>query len=210
MKLSCKQLDQAQRNPKEVAKMLLNPTLFWGGFNKVTYEVCYQLAKGLLSYNDAKHLLEDRLKEEFKDNSRNWKRRTECQKKLDSFYDFIQEEGIVCVQNFSHMRVELPGGNVIGGHGCSIFKDENGQSAGVIISSNEFDFSTTIRIPIEQYWITQKLKLDSETHVIIYVYNMADQSYQSISYPWDKIECMLEKANSVINRVELEIKNMTA
>lgn len=210
MKLSCKQLDQAQRNPKEVAKMLLNPTVFRGGFNKVTHEVCYQLAKGLMTYKDAKYLLEDRLKEEFKDNSRNRKRRAECHKRLDNFYDFIQEEGLVCVQNFSHMRVELPGGNVIGGHGCSIFKDENGQCVGVIISTDEFDFLTTIRIPIEQYWIAQKLKLDSETHVIIYVYNMANQSYQSISYPWTKIVCMLEEANSVINRVELEMKNMTA
>ncbi|WP_282635482.1 CotH kinase family protein [Sphingobacterium thalpophilum] len=58
MKLSCRQLDLAQQNPKGMAQMLKQNSFIKGGFNKVTHEVCYSLAKGVVDYNDAKRLLE--------------------------------------------------------------------------------------------------------------------------------------------------------
>lgn len=208
MKLSCRQLDEAQRNPKDVAKMLLTVNAMKSGFNKVTYEVCYQLAKGLISYQEAKYLLEVRLSEEFKNNAKNKKRRAMCQHTLDNFYEFIQEEGLTCVQNYSLMHVTLASGHIIGGQGCAIFKNAEGQPVGVIISVGEFDFASTMRIPIEQYWIAKRLKLDDEGAVDIYVYNTLEQSYQTISYSKERIAYTLDRANEVIGEVELEMKKI--
>lgn len=210
MKLSCKQLDEAQRNPKDVAKMLLTVNVMKGGFNKVTYEVCYQLAKGLISYQDAKCLLEVRLSEGFKDKAKNRKRRASCQRTLDCFYEFVQEEGLTCILNYSNMHVPLLDGHVIGGQSCAIFRNSEGQGVGVVITDREYDFGSTLRIPIEQYWISKKLQLSAEDDVIIYVYNTTDQSYQPISYSWDKIEYILEEANTVIGNVVLEMKKMAS
>lgn len=210
MKLSCRQLDQAQSNPKEVAKMLMNPKVIKGGFNKVTYEVCYQLAKGQVTYKEAKYRLEVRLSEDFKDTAKNRKRRASCQRTLDCFYEFVQEEGLVCILNYSNMHVPLVDGHIIAGQSCAIFRNSEGQGVGVVITDTEYDFGSTLRIPLEQYWISKKLQLNAEDDVIIYVYNTTDQSYQSVSYHWDKIEYMLEKANKVIGNVVLEMERMAS
>lgn len=208
MKLSCKQLDQAQENPKEIAKMLLTTVAIKGGFNKVTHEVCYALAKGHFSYEEAKDWLEIRLSEEFKDNPRNRKRRKKCQEVLDSFFQFLEEEGLRCVQNYSRMNIDLTAGHSIGGHGCAIFKNMNGQYRGVIITDREFDFSRSLRIPIEQYWISKKMQLEDSDSVEIYVYNAQEHSYQCIMYSLDKIRYVLSRSYEVIKMVDAEMKKI--
>lgn len=209
MKLSCRQLDLAQENPKEIAKMLGVKSGMRRGFNQVTHQLCYALAKGYLSFLDAKSQLEMRLSLEFKDTTKNRKRRQECQKILSDFYDFLQEEKLTCVLNYSLMKIELSGGNAIEGHGCSIFKNDIGAYKGVILTDIEFDFSNTLRLPVEQYWISQKLHLKDIEEVDMFIYYTNDSSYQSIRFSLERIDYVLKKSNDVISMVESEIKKIS-
>ncbi|MCS4226900.1 hypothetical protein [Sphingobacterium sp. BIGb0165] len=122
MKLSCRQLDFAQENPKGMAQMLKQNNFIKGGFNKVTQEVCYSLAKGIVDYNDAKVLLEIRLRESFKDNKTNRKRRELCQVVLYNFYTFLMQEGLSIVLNYSEINLRLKDGHMIGGHSCCVYR----------------------------------------------------------------------------------------
>jgi len=206
MKLSCRQLDLAQENPKEMAKMLDSKSGMRRGFNQVTHQLCYALAKGQLSFLDAKSQLEMRLSIEFKDSPRNRKRRQVCQKILSDFYDFLQEEKLSCVLNHSLMKIKLSGGNAIEGHGCAIFKNHIGTYKGVILTDKEFNYGSTLRLPVEQYWIAQKLRLSSMEDVEIFIYYTNDSSYQAIRFNAERIDYVLKKSNDVIALVESEMK----
>lgn len=208
MKLSCRQLDFAQENPKRMAQMLKNSNIIKGGFNKVTHEVCYSLAKGIVDYNDAKVLLEIRLRDSFKDNKTNRKRRELCQVVLYNFYTFLVQEGLTCVLNFSEINLRVKDGHMIGGHSCAIFKDLNGNPVGVVLTDREFDFGSTLRLPIEQYWIARKMKASNLSAVRVFVYNTFDHSYQSISFSDERIRYVLERSSEVITRVEIELKDI--
>jgi len=208
MKLSCRQLDFAQENPKGMAQILKQSNIIKGGFNKVTHEVCYSLAKGIVDYNDARVLLEIRLRDSFKDNKTNRKRRELCQVVLFNFYTFLMQEGLTCVLNYSEINLRLKDGHIIGGHSCAIFKDLNGNPVGVVLTDREFDFGNTLRLPIEQYWIARKMKATSLSAVQVFVYNTVDHSYQTISYSDERIQYVLDRSSEVITRVEIELKEI--
>ncbi|MGJ1408361.1 hypothetical protein ACR78Z_01700 [Sphingobacterium thalpophilum] len=208
MKLSCRQLDFAQQDPKGMAQMLKQNSFIKGGFNKVTHEVCYSLAKGVVDYNDAKRLLEIRLRDAFKDNKANRKRRESCQIILHNFYLFLMQEGLTCVLNFSEISLRLKDGHVIGGHSCAIFKDLDGNPVGVVLTDREFDFGSTLRLPIEQYWIARKMKASSISKVRVFVYNTIDHSYQAISFSDERIQYVLERSSQVITNVEIELQEI--
>lgn len=208
MKLSCRQLDFAQENPKRMAQMLKSSNVIKGGFNKVTHEVCYSLAKGIVDFNDAKVLLEIRLRDSFKDNKTNRKRRELCQVVLHNFYTFLMQEGLTCVLNYSEINLRVKDGHMIGGHSCAIFKDLNGNPVGVVLTDKEFDFGSTLRLPIEQYWIARKMKASNLSAVRVFVYNTVDHSYQSISFSDERIRYVLERSSEVITRVEIELKDI--
>ena len=208
MKLSCRQLDFAQENPKSMAKMLKSSNVIKGGFNKVTHEVCYSLAKGIVNYNDAKVLLEIRLRDSFKDNKTNRKRRESCQIILHNFYLFLMQEGLTCVLNFSEISLRLKDGHVIGGHSCAIFKDFDGNPVGVVLTDREFDFGSTLRLPIEQYWIARKMKASTPSVVRVFVYNTVDHFYQAISFSDERIQYVLDRSSEVISRVEIELREI--
>ncbi|OJZ00034.1 MAG: hypothetical protein BGP15_00060 [Sphingobacterium sp. 40-24] len=209
MKLSCRQLDFAQENPKGMAQMLQQNTIIKGGFNKVTHEVCYSLAKGIVDYNDAKVLLEIRLRDSFKDNKTNRKRRELCQVVLYNFYTFLVQEGLTCVLNFSEINLRVKDGHMIGGHSCAIFKDLNGNPVGVVLTDREFDFGSTLRLPIEQYWIARKMKASSPSAVRVFVYNTLEHSYNKpISFSDERIQYVLQRCSEVITTVEIELKEI--
>lgn len=208
MKLSCRQLDFAQENPKGMAQMLKQNNFIKAGFNKVTQEVCFSLAKGIVDYNEAKRLLEIRLRDTFKDNKANRKRRESCQIVLHNFYLFLMQEGLTCVLNYSEISLRLKDGHVIGGHSCAIFKDLEGNPVGVVLTDREFDFGNTLRLPIEQYWISRKMKVTSLSAVRVFVYNTVDHSYQTISYSDERIQYVLKRSSEVITKVEIELQEI--
>jgi hypothetical protein len=191
-----------------MAQMLKNNNVIKGGFNKVTHEVCYSLAKGFVDFNDAKVLLEIRLRDSFKDNKTNRKRRELCQVVLYNFYTFLMQEGLTCVLNYSEINLRLNNGHMIGGHSCAIFKDLNRNPVGVVLTDKEFDFGSTLRLPIEQYWIARKMKASNLSVVRVFVYNTVDHSYQSISFSDDRIQYVLEQSSEVITIVEEELKEI--
>lgn len=208
MKLSCRQLDFAQENPKKMAQMLKSSNVIKGGFNKVTQEVCFSLAKGIVYYNEAKRLLEIRLRDTFKDNKVNRKRRESCQVILHNFYLFLMQEGLTCVLNYSEINLRLKDGHMIGGHSCAIFRDLEGNPVGVVLTDREFVFGNTLRLPIEQYWIARKMKASSLSKVRVFVYNTMDHSYQAISFSDERIQYVLERSSQVITRVEVELQEI--
>jgi len=209
MRLSCRQLDFAQANPKGMAQMLKQNNFIKGGFNKVTQEVCFSLAKGIVDYNEAKRLLEIRLRDTFKDNKANRRRRELCQIVLHNFYTFLIEEGLTCVLNYSEIDLRLEDGHMIGGHSCAIFKDLDGNPVGVVLTDREFDFGSTLRLPIEQYWIARKMKASSPSVVRVFVYNTIEHSYnQPISFSDERIQYVLQRCSEVITRVEIELKDI--
>lgn len=208
MRLSCKQLDFAQENPKGMAQLLKTVAIVRGGFNKVTHEICYSLAKGNINFQEAKTFLEIRLRDEFADNRKNRKRRELCLAVLENFYTFLTEEGLSCVLNYSQMNVKLKDGHTIGGQSCAVFKDSYGHPVGVVLTDREFDFGNTLRLPIEQYWIARKMKATSLSAVRVFVYNTVDHSYQTISYSDERIQYVLDRSSEVITKVEIELQEI--
>ena len=208
MRLSCRQLDFANMNPKGMAQLLKVAAIVRGGFNKITQEICYSLAKGNINFKEAQTFLEIRLREEFADNRRNRKRRELCQVVLENFYTFLTQEGLSCVLNYSLMNVKLKDGHTIGGQSCAVFKDSFGNPAGVVLTESEFDFGNTLRLPIEQYWISRRMKATSLSAVRVFVYNTVDHSYQTISYSDERIQYVLKRSSEVITRVEIELQEI--
>ncbi|RKO68992.1 hypothetical protein D7322_24700 [Sphingobacterium puteale] len=208
MRLSCRQLDFAQADPKGMAQVLKQNNFIKGGFNKVTHEVCFSLAKGIVDYNEAKRLLEIRLRDTFKDNKANRRRRELCQVVLHNFYTFLIQEGLTCILNYSEINLRLEDGHMIGGQSCAIFKDLDGNPVGVVLTDREFDFGSTLRLPIEQYWISRKMKATSLSAVRVFVYNTVDHSYQTISYSDERIQYVLKRSSEVITKVEIELQEI--
>ncbi|MCS4226417.1 hypothetical protein, partial [Sphingobacterium sp. BIGb0165] len=93
-------------------------------------------------------------------------------------------------------------------YSCAIFKDLNGNPVGVVLTDREFDFGSTLRLPIEQYWIARKMKASSLSKVRVFVYNTIDHSYQAISFSDERIQYVLERSSQVINRVEVELQEI--
>lgn len=208
MKLSSNQLDFASQNPKEMAKILKRTSGGKRGFYQVTKEVCLLYAKGDLTFKDASYLLEVRLSEDFAINAINTKKREACQLVLSSFKDFIQEEGLQCLKNFSIIKIDMGNNNSIGGQSCAIFQNKEGQYCGVILTEQEYNFASTLRIPVEQYWIAKYMKLNDSSMVKIYVYNTAEHSYQWIQYPADRIAIAFQQSKVVIEQVDIEYKKI--
>lgn len=208
MKLSSNQLDFASQNPKEMAKALKAKGFMRGGFNKVTKEVCLSYAKGNVTFKDASYLLDIRLSDEFANNAKNAKRREACQLVLSNFKDFIQEEGLQCLKNFSIIKIDMGNNNSIGGQSCAIFQNKEGQYCGVILTEQEYNFASTLRIPVEQYWIAKYMNLNDSSMVKIYVYNTAEHSYQWIQYPADRIAIAFQQSKTVIEQVDIEFKKI--
>jgi hypothetical protein len=208
LKLSSNQLDFASQNPKEMAKALKAKGFMRGGFNKVTKEVCLSYAKGNITFKDASYLLDIRLSDEFANNDKNAKKRLVCQSVLVDFKDFIKEEGLQCLKSYSLMNIDMGNNHSIGGQSCAIFQNAEGESCGVILTDHDYNPASTLRIPIEQYWIAKHMKMNDSTLVKIYVYNMEGKSYQLIQYPAERIEIAFKQSKTVIEQVDIEFKKI--
>lgn len=208
MKLSSNQLDFASQNPKEMALALKRKGVMRGGFNKVTKEVCLSYAKGNSTFKDASYSLEVKLSNAFANNANNAKRREVCQLVLFNFNVFLKQEGIHCLKNYSFMNIDMGNNNSIEGQSCAIFQNKEGEYCGVILTDQEYNFASTLRIPIEQYWIAKHMKLNDSSMVKIYIYNIVDHAYQPIQYPADRIAIAFQQSKVVIEQVDIEYKKI--
>lgn len=207
--LNTRQLDWAIDNPRSVAIELKSEKILNKGFKGITIEMCYSLGKGIFTLPEAIDNLEFRLKENFKDNKINRNKRLIYKKILIDFYDFITDVGLVCSKNFTRVNVLVSQQRKIGGNSCAIFQYANeNKYCGVIVVEDEFEYSNSLRVQVERYTIAKRMNIDNLEQIDIYLFRLADCSYELLPTKILKFDDVLENSVRIFEKVERELADL--